>query len=143
MMLLEEIAYIIGKLSKENWKIREFHPVPNNFTIFHLDCRKKMLSRLVCTKSIVTTSLLRNAIQHVPRRQQFVRKFAEESKFRTRAERINEKISLKERIMAPAGKNAFAMGKGALVGGSAIGLGALCFYGIGLGSGVSTLENSQ
>lgn len=72
-------------------------------------------------------------------------------------------MSLKERAMAPPGKhtkavnnhemflkiklisgpNAFAIGKGALVGGSALGIGALCFYGLGLGSGTNTLQNSQ
>lgn len=41
------------------------------------------------------------------------------------------------------GANAYSIGKGALAGGSAIGLGALCFYGLGLGSGTNTLENSQ
>lgn len=30
-----------------------------------------------------------------------------------------------------------------MAGGAALGVGALCFYGIGLGSGVSTLENSH
>jgi len=52
-------------------------------------------------------------------------------------------MSLKERIMAPAGPNAFALGKGALAGGSAIGIGALAFYGLGLGSGTNTLQNSH
>jgi hypothetical protein len=62
-----------------------------------------MLSRLACTKTFITPNLLKSAIQNVPRRQT-LRNFAEETKFRTRAERINEKMSLKERIMAPPGK---------------------------------------
>lgn len=37
---------------------------------------------------------------------------------------------------------AFALGKGAVAGASALGLGALCFYGLGLGSGTSVLNNS-
>lgn len=45
--------------------------------------------------------------------------------------------------MAPPGPNAYAIGKGAVAGGAALGLGALCFYGLGLGSGTSTLENSH
>lgn len=63
-----------------------------------------MLSRLVCSKSFVSTSLLKSAIQNVPRRQQVLRTFAEESKFKTRAERTNERMTLKERAMAPAGR---------------------------------------
>lgn len=46
-------------------------------------------------------------------------------------------------ILIFVGPNAFAIGKGALVGGSALGIGALCFYGLGLGSGTNTLQNSQ
>lgn len=62
-----------------------------------------MLSRLASSKTFITPSLLKSAIQHVPRRQ-VLRTFAEESKFKTRTERINERVTLKERIMAPAGK---------------------------------------
>ncbi|CRK89602.1 CLUMA_CG003237, isoform A [Clunio marinus] len=101
-----------------------------------------MLSRLVTANTIIHSSVLKSALQNVPRRQ-ILRTFAEDAKFKTRAERINERMSLKERAMAPAGPNAFAIGKGALVGGSAIGLGALCFYGLGLGSGTNTLHNSH
>lgn len=62
-----------------------------------------MLSRLTCTKTFITPALLKSAIQNVPRRQ-VLRTFAEESKFRSRSERISEKMSLKERAMAPPGK---------------------------------------
>lgn len=64
-----------------------------------------MLSRLVCGRSFVSSSLVKNAFQNVPRRQQFVRKFAEDAKFKTRTERINERMTLRERAMAPPGKN--------------------------------------
>lgn len=37
---------------------------------------------------------------------------------------------------------AFAIGKGALAGGSIIGLGALGFYGLGLGKSTNVLNNS-
>lgn len=43
--------------------------------------------------------------------------------------------------MAPAGPNAFGIGRGALLGGSALGLGALCFYGLGMSSNASTIMN--
>ena len=81
-----------------------------------------MLSRLACTKTFFNPVLIKSALQNVPKSQrQIFRTFAEESKFKTRAERINERMSLKERVMAPAGPNAFAMGKGALAGGSLLG----------------------
>lgn len=64
-----------------------------------------MLSRLACTKSFISPTLLKSAIQNVPRRQ-VLRTFAEETKFKTRSERINERLTLKERIMAPAGNYA-------------------------------------
>lgn len=64
-----------------------------------------MLSRLACTKTFITPTLLKSAIKNVPRRSQALRTFAEETKFRTRAERINEKMSLKERAMAPPGND--------------------------------------
>jgi hypothetical protein len=81
-----------------------------------------MLSRLACTKTFINPVLVKSAIQNAPKgpRQMF-RTFANESRFQSRAERINERMSLKERVMAPAGPNAFAVGKGALAGGSLLG----------------------
>lgn len=64
-----------------------------------------MLSRLACTKTFISPALLKSAIQNVPRRQ-VLRNFAEDAKFKTRAERINERMSLKERAMAPPGEDA-------------------------------------
>ena len=63
-----------------------------------------MLSRLACTKSFINPTILKSAIQNVPRRQQIFRTFAEETKFKTRSERISDKLTLKERAMAPPGK---------------------------------------
>lgn len=84
----------------------------NQFHNFPFSLQKenlKMLSRLACTKSFVNPSLFKSGIQvNVPRRQVF-RTFAEESKFKTRSERINEKMSLKERIMAPAGNDVISL----------------------------------
>lgn len=103
-----------------------------------------MLSRLACTgRTFVSTPLLKSALQQVPHRQQVVRQYAREvkgggSSWTARAERQ----TLRERAMAPPGPNAYSLGKGALAGGAALGLGALCFYGLGFGSGTSTLDNS-
>ncbi|XP_053672483.1 growth hormone-inducible transmembrane protein-like [Anopheles nili] len=105
-----------------------------------------MLSRLACARPQVSSALVKSALQTVPRRQQQVfRQYARDVKggsntgWTARAERT----SLRERSMAPPGPNAYAIGKGAVAGGAALGLGALCFYGLGLGSGTSTLENSH
>ena len=104
-----------------------------------------MLSRLACTKTFINPILVKSAIQNAPKSQkQIFRTFAQESRYQTRAERINQRMSLKERAMAPAGPNSFAIGRGALAGGSLIGLGALCFYGFGLSKGgTNALENSM
>lgn len=37
---------------------------------------------------------------------------------------------------------AYGIGKGAVAGGALVGMGALCFYGLGLGGETSTLNNS-
>lgn len=51
--------------------------------------------------------------------------------------------TLKERMMAPPSENAYGIGKGAAAGAAAIGLGALCFYGLGLGKESSIYNNSM
>lgn len=88
---------------KKEWKILEG---PNFIIFISVSGNKKwkMLSRLACSKSFITPSLLKSAIQNVPRRQ-VLRTFAEESKFKTRSERIGERMTLKERAMAPPGKH--------------------------------------
>ena len=44
--------------------------------------------------------------------------------------------------MAPASGNAFSMGQGALAGASALGLGALAFYGLGLSNEVGAVDRA-
>ncbi|KAJ2953755.1 hypothetical protein O0L34_g1381 [Tuta absoluta] len=46
-----------------------------------------------------------------------------------------------EKLMAPAGPNAFSLGKGALAGASAVGIIALCYYGSGVKPG--TLQEAH
>uniref|UniRef100_A0A8D8XMY6 Growth hormone-inducible transmembrane protein n=1 Tax=Cacopsylla melanoneura TaxID=428564 RepID=A0A8D8XMY6_9HEMI len=53
------------------------------------------------------------------------------SKFRTAEQR---RKTLTETVMKPAGESAFKIGQGAVAGGAALGLGALCYYGLGLSS---------
>uniref|UniRef100_T1JL56 Growth hormone-inducible transmembrane protein n=1 Tax=Strigamia maritima TaxID=126957 RepID=T1JL56_STRMM len=50
--------------------------------------------------------------------------------------------SLKEILMEPAGETAFVIGKGALAGASAFGLGALCYYGIGLSNELGAIDKA-
>ncbi|XP_055614405.1 growth hormone-inducible transmembrane protein-like [Uranotaenia lowii] len=107
-----------------------------------------MLSRFACSsRTFVSAPLLRSALQqNVPRRQPIVREYARnvkgsgENSWTARAERQ----TLRDKAMAPPGPGAYALGKGALAGGAALGLGALCFYGLGFGqTGTSTLENAH
>lgn len=67
-----------------------------------------MLSRLVCGRAVLNTSLLKSAIQNVSTKNPQlvpVRKFASPGGgFRTRAERIAERQTLKETAMAPPGE---------------------------------------
>lgn len=51
--------------------------------------------------------------------------------------------TLKEVIMAPAGQTAFSLGKGSLAGASVFGLGALCYYGMGLSNQPGIMEESM
>lgn len=50
--------------------------------------------------------------------------------------------TLKEKLMAPAGEGAFSLGRGLVAGASALGIGALCFYGLGLSNEAGTMERS-
>lgn len=51
--------------------------------------------------------------------------------------------TLKEIAMAPAGDTAFNVGKGVLAGASAFGIGALCYYGLGMSNESGALERSM
>ncbi|GIX75323.1 growth hormone-inducible transmembrane protein [Caerostris extrusa] len=50
--------------------------------------------------------------------------------------------TLKERLMAPEQGTAFNLGKAVLLGGSAFGIGCLCFYGLGFSSEPGAFEKS-
>ncbi|XP_003706375.2 growth hormone-inducible transmembrane protein [Megachile rotundata] len=51
--------------------------------------------------------------------------------------------TITERAMAPAGDAAMSLGKGALAGGAVIGLGALCYYGLGLSSSMGAMDYAK
>ncbi|XP_062138287.1 lanC-like protein 3 homolog isoform X1 [Drosophila sulfurigaster albostrigata] len=50
--------------------------------------------------------------------------------------------TLKEKLMAPPSANAYSMGKGAAAGAAVVGLGALCYYGVGMGKHTSIADNA-
>lgn len=66
-----------------------------------------MLSRLVISSTpMLSMSFARNSIQKVPLRNQVFRQFNRDGRDTyTRSERIVERRTLRERIMAPAGPN--------------------------------------
>lgn len=66
--------------------------------------------------------------------------YANETKFATR--RVAQRRSLKEMAMSPAGDGAFSMGRGVLAGGSVLGLGALCYYGLGMSSELGAMDKA-
>ncbi|VVC92215.1 unnamed protein product [Leptidea sinapis] len=99
-----------------------------------------MLSRMCVARSAlhVTQSLKTPVPQKFVPRNYVIRNYARETRSRV-ATRTQPTIW--ERLMAPAGPNAFSMGKGALAGASAIGLVALCYYGSGVKPG--TLQEAH
>lgn len=107
-----------------------------------------MLSRLALGRPILTmqnVSMLKSVVQkHAPNgRINIFREFTKDSKQGVTRGGTRNQPTLKERIMAPPGENAYSLGKGALAGASAVGLGALCFYGIGLGKPGSIYTESM
>ncbi|XP_046636075.1 growth hormone-inducible transmembrane protein-like [Daphnia pulicaria] len=56
--------------------------------------------------------------------------------------RTTKSRTLKEIVTAPAGEGAFSLGKGLVLGASGLGLGALCFYGLGFGSQPGAIDRS-
>ncbi|XP_072750297.1 growth hormone-inducible transmembrane protein [Anoplolepis gracilipes] len=53
------------------------------------------------------------------------------------------RVTATEQAMAPAGETAFNIGKGAIAGGAVIGLGALCYYGLGLSSQTGVIDHAS
>ncbi|XP_046401946.1 growth hormone-inducible transmembrane protein [Ischnura elegans] len=71
-----------------------------------------------------------------------VRNFANDAR-ETFTSRAARRRTLREQAMAPAGETAFSIGKGAVVAGSALGLGALCFYGLGLSNKEGAIDRAM
>lgn len=124
-----------------------------------------MLSRLIVTQQPLL-ALARSSLSKMPMRNQIIREFQQQGRETfTRSEHIAQrKTTIRERIMAPAGpkgnhstfscsvwrvenvllpRSAFAVGRGALAGGAAVGLGALGFYGLGYGTQQGSIMNQS
>lgn len=70
-----------------------------------------------------------------------IRNYAREAK--ESVQRTARQETLREKAMAPAGEGAFRVGQGALAGGAVVGIGALCFYGLGMSNEAGALEKSS
>ncbi|XP_046412729.1 growth hormone-inducible transmembrane protein [Neodiprion pinetum] len=53
-----------------------------------------------------------------------------------------KRMTIVERAMAPAGEGAYSVGKGALAGFSAVALGGLCYYGLGLSKATGAIDHA-
>ncbi|CAG4998379.1 unnamed protein product [Parnassius apollo] len=105
-----------------------------------INCVYIMLSRMCLVRSTLNVQqTLRTPIpQNFMPKNYVVRNYARDARSRVAT---RTQPTLWERLMAPAGPNAFSLGKGALAGASAVGLGALCYYGSGVKPG--TLQEAH
>lgn len=97
-----------------------------------------LLFNRACNASALRVSFLKQ----IPRKQVF-RTFADESPKDVLRTRVARRRTLKEQAMAPPTDKPFNIGKGALIAGGALGIGALCFYGLGLSNQPGAIEKSM
>lgn len=116
------------------------------------------MASLLASRLCGSTTLRVAILKQVPYKST-LRTYAEEGK--NVVSRVARRQTLKERALAPAGEGgllkdnfqfiltklcniftAFSIGKGALAGGSLLGLGALCYYGLGFSNEAGALEKS-
>jgi len=96
-----------------------------------------MLASRLCRAPVLQQSLFKQ----LPARA-VARTYTNESRD-AMARAARRQATLKERAMAPAGGTAFNIGRGAVAGGSIVGIGALCYYGLASGQGASALDQSH
>ncbi|CAB0038446.1 unnamed protein product [Trichogramma brassicae] len=73
---------------------------------------------------------------------QTVRLFANDGRTSfTRSARARQSL-VTEKLAQPAGETAFKIGQGAVAGGAALGIGALCFYGLGLSGQAGAIDKA-
>ncbi|KAL4719744.1 hypothetical protein ACJJTC_009069 [Scirpophaga incertulas] len=99
-----------------------------------------MLSRMCIARSVLSsTHTLKSPVpQNLIPKNYIIRNYARETRSRVASK---TQPTIWQKLMAPAGPNAFSLGKGALAGASAVGMVALCYYGSGAKPG--TLQESQ
>ncbi|KAK9306427.1 hypothetical protein QLX08_002937 [Tetragonisca angustula] len=104
-----------------------------------------MLAR-VCRSTVTPNlvSLLKTPVSSksfIPRIQT-TRLFANDGRGTfTRSARRSATIS--EQAMAPAGETAFTIGKGVVAGGAVLGIGSLCYYGLGLSPSMGAIDYAK
>lgn len=101
--------------------------------------------RLALSVSLRPSIQVKSALQNNAGliKKQFVREFSRDTRSGVSRSKLAEEQTLKEKLMGPPGPNAYSMGKGAAAGAAAVGLGALCFYGLGLGNPATIQNNSM
>ncbi|GIX87630.1 growth hormone-inducible transmembrane protein [Caerostris darwini] len=93
------------------------------------------ISKNACAKSCILT--LRSPMTNQSKG------LAQNSRSALRGRISTRNPTLKERLMAPEQGTAFNLGKAVLLGGSAFGIGCLCFYGLGFSSEPGAFEKSM
>ncbi|CAI9718256.1 Hypothetical predicted protein [Octopus vulgaris] len=111
---------------------------------FHFHMLATTMSRL--PMAAVTSCLSRSCILTKAGKPSFytpVQMFTNQARSSTRrTARAAKARSLKEIIMAPATDTSFSLGRGLVAGASVIGLGSLCYYGLGLSNEVGAIERA-
>ncbi|XP_050481763.1 growth hormone-inducible transmembrane protein-like [Bombus huntii] len=99
-------------------------------------CRSTVSSNLV--------SLLKAPINSKPfiPRIQSTRLFANDGRSAF-ARSARRSATISEQAMAPAGETAFTIGKGVVAGGAVIGIGSLCYYGLGLSPSMGAIDYAK
>ncbi|GAB6023961.1 hypothetical protein CHUAL_008691 [Chamberlinius hualienensis] len=92
------------------------------------------------TRSFHCNSSLKTLLVRTNLFPQQSRSYANEA--RSAFRRATRRRTLKEIVLAPSTGAAFGIGKAAVAGASALGLGALCYYGLGLSSEVGAIDRS-
>ncbi|OQV12820.1 Growth hormone-inducible transmembrane protein [Hypsibius exemplaris] len=96
------------------------------------------LFRLTCS-SIVPRTIFRTQIRNLTEEAPRMRR----ADILARQKMGGKQPTFKESLMAPATDTAFNVGKLALAGGAALGIGALCFYGAGMSRQASILDQAM
>ncbi|KAK3608291.1 hypothetical protein CHS0354_007325 [Potamilus streckersoni] len=103
-----------------------------------------MLAVRVSHLPALVSSIGKSGLSHGSKFKLFtqVQTYASEARSSRFLKRKTETRTLKETLTAPGGETAISMGRGLVAGASVLGLGALCYYGLGMSKEVGALEKS-